>query len=176
MNHTWTLGNSVIQSRQDYWTVSVLHTIARPIINSLPFFCKVRKTLAFERNLHFGLVYSAIIACVHLRKGQTQFVPYLQIVHSGLKPPNLLQWPFLGLKMKWNQCRGLGIGSKLLLLTFWNFGLWPCDLLAFGLCDLAENLHAQMEVWKEAACKFSSKSVKKWLIYSIFYVTALTFY
>ena len=87
MNHTWTLGNSVIQSRQDYWTVSVLHTIARPIINSLPFFCKVRKTLAFERNLHFGLVYSAIIACVHLRKGQTQFVPYLQIV--------VIQGPFV---------------------------------------------------------------------------------
>ena len=35
------------------------------------------------------------------------------------------------------------------------------DLATFGLCDLAENLHAQREVRKEAACKFSSKSVKK---------------
>ena len=167
-------------------SISLLILIARPF--SLQGSLLKSQRLIFTLKMNYSLSVTAQIKRPsHFTKYKNfEHIKGLEVVlsifylistmHSGLKPPNLLQWPFLGLKMKWNQCRGLGIGSKLLLLTFWNFGLWPCDLLAFGLCDLAENLHAQMEVWKEAACKFSSKSVKKWLIYSIFYVSALTFY
>ena len=90
--------------------------------------------------------------------------------------PNLLQWGVLGQKLMLNLCRRPRLWLKLLLLTFWKFGLWPCDLLAFGLCDLAEILPLEMGVNKKAAYQISSKSVKKWPSYYSIQVLALAFY
>ena len=90
--------------------------------------------------------------------------------------PNLLQWGVLGQKLMLNLCRWPRLWLKLLLLTFWKFGLWPCDLLAFGLCDLAEILPLEMGVHKKAAYQISSKSVQKWLSYCSIQVLALAFY
>ena len=90
--------------------------------------------------------------------------------------PNLLQWGVLGQKLMLNLCRRPRLWLKLLLLTFWKFGLWPCDLLAFGLCDLAEILPLKMGVHKKAAYQISSKSLQKWLSYCSIQVLALAFY
>ena len=52
----------------------------------------------------------------------------------------------------------------------------PCDLLAFGLYDLAENFPVQMRLQQKTAHQISSKLIKKWLIYSHFYNSAFSLY